>query len=250
MICKLPDCVKDAAVSQLCWTHYCRLRKYGSYELPNPVCTVCGESYKGQNRSGTQFCPTCREDANRERVKKWTADHSDELRAYKAKHYRENSDLYKARSAKWKRDNPERAAENYRSWVHQNRDKMVAYNVKWARKNAEAIRKRSREQYTANPTPAREQVRRRRAKRKNNPMYTVTPRDLDRLLRRHDYKCAYCKNDLNGTYHIDHVVPLSRGGSSGIGNYLPACPFCNTSKGAKLLTEWRKWQRTTENLLA
>jgi 5-methylcytosine-specific restriction endonuclease McrA len=37
----------------------------------------------------------------------------------------------------------------------------------------------------------------------------------------------------------DHVYPLSRGGSHGIGNVLPVCRPCNLSKGAKFLIEWK-----------
>lgn len=49
-------------------------------------------------------------------------------------------------------------------------------------------------------------------------------------------KCWYC-----GQYHvvtIDHVLPLSRGGTHGIDNLAPACASCNSSKGPKLLSEW------------
>lgn len=37
---------------------------------------------------------------------------------------------------------------------------------------------------------------------------------------------------------MDHVIPLARGGRHGIGNVLPACQPCNSSKGARLLAEW------------
>ncbi|HAT1242480.1 TPA: HNH endonuclease [Corynebacterium striatum] len=38
---------------------------------------------------------------------------------------------------------------------------------------------------------------------------------------------------------LDHVVPLSRGGKNTIGNALPACQSCNSSKHSKLLAEWK-----------
>ena len=34
-------------------------------------------------------------------------------------------------------------------------------------------------------------------------------------------------------------IPISRGGSHGVGNLLPACERCNKSKATKLLIEWR-----------
>lgn len=50
--------------------------------------------------------------------------------------------------------------------------------------------------------------------------------------------CKYCGCDCSTKYHIDHVVPLARGGAHAIHNLVIACPFCNISKGKKLLSEW------------
>lgn len=44
--------------------------------------------------------------------------------------------------------------------------------------------------------------------------------------------CAYC--DVLTTLAVDHVIPLSRGGSHNRGNVAPACWNCNNSKRAKL----------------
>lgn len=64
-----------------------------------------------------------------------------------------------------------------------------------------------------------------------------TTADLRRLFNRFNGKCAYCGADAQ---HVDHVVPLARGGSNSIGNLLPACKSCNLSKHASLLIEWRR----------
>lgn len=41
---------------------------------------------------------------------------------------------------------------------------------------------------------------------------------------------------------IDHLIPLSRGGTNYEGNLAPACKSCNSSKGSLLIVEWR-WRR-------
>jgi len=52
--------------------------------------------------------------------------------------------------------------------------------------------------------------------------------------------CAYCGIDLEVCgFVIDHVFPRFLGGSNDIGNLLPACPPCNTSKGKKTLEQYR-----------
>lgn len=61
--------------------------------------------------------------------------------------------------------------------------------------------------------------------------------DWLRVLRIWNHACAYCDNGDRLTK--DHVVPLSRGGSNHIGNIVPACLSCNSSKCNKLLIEWK-----------
>lgn len=67
----------------------------------------------------------------------------------------------------------------------------------------------------------------------------VTSRDWVKLVRRYRHRCAYCGGNEGGI-HMDHVVPVSRGGRHAIGNALPACQACNLSKGAKLVAEWKR----------
>ena len=52
-------------------------------------------------------------------------------------------------------------------------------------------------------------------------------------------RCVYCGRGL-GLEHatLDHVIPLSRGGSHDPGNLVAACQPCNQRKGALLPTEF------------
>lgn len=61
--------------------------------------------------------------------------------------------------------------------------------------------------------------------------------DFMRVARRFNYCCAYC-GEKPDRLDPDHVTPLSRGGLNVIGNLLPACTRCNSSKGALTLAEW------------
>lgn len=55
------------------------------------------------------------------------------------------------------------------------------------------------------------------------------------ILARWGHMCAYCPAFAT---HLDHVVPLSKGGADKESNIVPACAACNLSKGAKTLAEW------------
>lgn len=77
-----------------------------------------------------------------------------------------------------------------------------------------------------------------KAKRRANELVgKFTESDWKRLVNYYRGRCAYCGNESVLT--VDHVVPLSRGGTNYIGNLLPACQSCNSSKHNLFLVEWR-----------
>ncbi len=53
-------------------------------------------------------------------------------------------------------------------------------------------------------------------------------------------KCAYCGTREATT--IDHLIPRVRGGFTVQGNLVPACHYCNSSKGATDVREWLQMQ--------
>lgn len=58
-----------------------------------------------------------------------------------------------------------------------------------------------------------------------------------KILLKNTNKCSYCGTD-KGPFDVDHVIPVSYGGTNDIGNLTLACRRCNRSKGAKLVNEW------------
>ena len=49
--------------------------------------------------------------------------------------------------------------------------------------------------------------------------------------------CRYCGEHAPDG-HVDHVVPLSQGGTDGPDNLAWTCPACNLAKGAREPGEW------------
>ena len=69
------------------------------------------------------------------------------------------------------------------------------------------------------------------------------PRRVWQLLRqlvfeRDGWTCVYC-GMRSGTLTCDHVVPVSRGGSSTLDNLVTACLACNLAKATMTAKEWR-----------
>jgi 5-methylcytosine-specific restriction endonuclease McrA len=75
-----------------------------------------------------------------------------------------------------------------------------------------------------------------------------TPAERSRLrwqLARRDggFHCFYCKEPLDGSFHIDHKTPIASGGKHELANFALACLQCNQEKHNKDLEEYRAWLR-------
>ena len=56
------------------------------------------------------------------------------------------------------------------------------------------------------------------------------------LMRQSGGTCAHCGSE--GKLHVDHILPLSRGGSNELENLQMLCAPCNQSKHTKTMDEW------------
>lgn len=90
-----------------------------------------------------------------------------------------------------------------------------------------------------------EQVARRR---KNATRKAKRKGTLERVCGEQKWKCAYCGKpmtngvvggDVGRRATIDHVKPISKGGSNRRANLVGACQTCNVSKGDMTVEEWR-----------
>ena len=57
----------------------------------------------------------------------------------------------------------------------------------------------------------------------------------ERVGKRAGYRCEYCRAPQGicaYTFHLDHIVPRSKGGADALSNYALACFPCNNAKSA------------------
>jgi 5-methylcytosine-specific restriction endonuclease McrA len=64
-----------------------------------------------------------------------------------------------------------------------------------------------------------------------------TSEDVERQYEEQGRRCFYCGEPLT-TYHVEHAIPLCRGGSNGPDNLVVSCPDCNRRKGRRTATEF------------
>jgi 5-methylcytosine-specific restriction endonuclease McrA len=130
----------------------------------------------------------------------------------KKRHLRDREKNIK-RATDWNRNNKERRKEIKDKWIKNNRDKVNFLKRQYMYRRKQTIRGL-----------------------KVTYSYPSISEIAD-LYKKHLDLCVYC--NLNKATTIDHVIPLSRGGTTELSNLLPACVSCNSSKRDKLLHEWK-----------
>lgn len=151
----------------------------------------------------------------------------------------------------WKKANPAKANANQRRYnkahperLHANylanKDKLRAQRRARRQANPEASRAEVRKWFAAhpgvvqrwrkaNPEAYRAQVQTRHA-REANAEGSHTGADLEALLKQQNGRCGYCRKSIKTTWTVDHIQPLSKGGTNWISNIQLLCPSCNYSK--------------------
>lgn len=191
--------------------------------------------------------------------------------SYRAWWYIENWDHCQETSKKWRVANPEKVRENQLRYANDNAERLSEYKKQWRLDNIDRVRVQHSEYYQANKEAYRISVNRRRQqnpgarraegaryRRNNLDKYRIwamhrrarvanaagefTADDVEAQLSEQSGLCFWCYEIMPlGKHTIDHLIPLSRGGSNWPSNLVCACHSCNSQKGAKTPDEYRKY---------
>ena len=146
---------------------------------------------------------------------------------------------HKARGAAWDRANRAVRLENSRKWRAANPDRLRESNRSYQLRHPEIWRRGSSA----------------RRARKRNAVGVVTRHIEDTLLWAQDGKCEPkygCGRPFTeaGGHHLDHRVPLSKGGLHDDENLQLLCPACNSAKGGMMPGGWLRHKRYNERVNA
>jgi 5-methylcytosine-specific restriction endonuclease McrA len=123
------------------------------------------------------------------------------------------------------------AIDAAREWAKANPEKVRARCREIARRNKHKYKERLRNWRKTNPEAARLQNRicssRRRARLRQVPA-TLTQQEWLEILEQYGHRCLKCGTTERLT--IDHVIPISKGGSHTKDNVQPLCQHCNYTK--------------------
>lgn len=151
--------------------------------------------------------------ANAEKLSNYSKEYRASHASYVAEYRKKNALYYK---------------EHHKQYYQKNKDRILEYDREYRKNNPEKI--------ASYPSSQKEQklirYRNRRA-RINKSNGTHTLEEVKNLLLLQRSKCAVCKVSISSGYHVDHVVPISKGGGNDILNLQLLCPNCNLRKGAQ-----------------
>lgn len=185
-------------------------------------CWKCGEwkplseYWKARNRPGG-IDPKCK-DCARE-YKRAHKDRFNEL----SRARRRDPVHERARKKRWRAANPDKdRAQRQRAWRNLYskpgaKSAIQAYQAVWRRRNPGKVKA-----YGHN---------RRAQMRRSGGSYTVE--QWDALCAQYGHRCLACGSQEPLT--VDHIVPLSKGGTNDITNLQPLCHRCNSAKGDKVI---------------
>lgn len=141
-----------------------------------------------------------------------------------------------AAQRKWQAANPDKVKALNRKKYLATRDKWLGRVKLYAEQNKDKI-KSYQKAYAASPEGRAVRMNaeyRRRAKIRSSDSCATNAQV--RTLIANATNCKYCNEgfDLLRRPTLDHVIPLSKGGSHSLKNLTAACAVCNGKKGARL----------------
>ena len=137
-----------------------------------------------------------------------------------------------------KQTTPQKTLDRKKEYYEANKDKIKDYKKENYEANKETIlnRQKKRRQTPEGKAVQKRAIHKRRAKKKGNGgKYTAD--GWNQCLDYFNHCDAYTGEPLEST-EIEHVIPISKGGTTYIYNLVPANGPTNRSKGKKDLWEW------------
>jgi 5-methylcytosine-specific restriction endonuclease McrA len=162
----------------------------------------------------------------------WRKANPDKKRDTAARWRSQNPEKARETVRKWRKAHPEQHRENSNQWNRDNPELHRKYNRDYNRANPDKIASIGRKWSQANPEKVKEKRHRRRAKKNG---CVVAKADIQQIIEKSGGLCGICRTFVPEEFrHIDHIIPLDKGGPHSQDNLQLLCYRCNQSKGAKM----------------
>lgn len=208
-------------------------------------CSECGKPFE-QDIPKRKLCPDCKI-ANRKKIQKksyaeWYRNNKEKHKEYRIEYAKKNKKQIARKKQKYYQEvvlsNPirhEKKLESNKKWFKENQNYPKEYKRKRYH-NDEEYRQKEKErvkQWTIKNRDKKYVWNHNYFARKRNAEGNFTIEEWNKVLEKHNYRCANCHTTENLTR--DHIRPLSKGGTNFISNIQPLCRSCNAKKSNKIV---------------
>ena len=210
--------------------------------LSEKTCRICSQSYQ-PIRARQVVCSSQCQKIN----KKQTYAKYEKLFLQKP----ENREHKKQRHREYRRNNKEKLAKHHAEYYQKNKEKFAKYATKYYLKNKQRLEKYSRDYYQKHKaeekerhkkwlaTPRGRTISRNNTRKRKHRLKSLGKLDVDAWLakcEKLDHICQICNIKLTQkTLTMDHIFPVSKGGTNNIDNLQPLCRSCNSKKHDKII---------------
>ena len=224
---------------------YCQYgdtRIYGIIDnMKHKKCPKCGNTkkvecfYKNITRKEgfASWCKSC----DNENHTKFVENNKEQIRKYDRKYYNENVEIKREQSKNSYKKNKIKISKKAKDYRLDNIEMFREKDRIYHKNNKEKSNEQSREYYAENSDMFKNKARERKLFKKEISDGTVTLKFEKEQFELQNGKCAYCNCVLKNK-HLDHILPISRGGLHTKNNVHWVCPECNLSKKDKTEEEW------------
>jgi len=180
----------------------------------------------------------------RERHREYRKNNPERIAKAQKKYYSSHKEKIAARAQSYAKSNPEKVRASKEKYRLAHKEKYAKLSAEWRKNNRELSREIDRAWSKAHPEKRNAKQARRNAK-KREAFVALSVGQKAEIERIYDtaangarVRCYLCGEFApKGHRHVDHIVPLARGGEHRPSNLAVACDHCNCRKGAKLPEE-------------
>jgi 5-methylcytosine-specific restriction endonuclease McrA len=131
----------------------------------------------------------------------------------------------RAKNNAWAVRNREACNARCRQWNTENAEAKRATNARYREKNKDLINARRKAKRVLDSSLEKNKSAKRRS------ALGVLPKNIiSTLLEKQQSRCTCCGASLLPGYHLDHIIPISRGGTNTADNVQLLTPVCNLQK--------------------
>lgn len=154
------------------------------------------------------------------------------------RYHRANRERRLQQKTQYRTDNREAIASKQKQYRNKNRKELAKYEKQYRQEHRDVRAVLEKQYYRDHPEVTRRKKAKRRASKLNATVGDVAALTAwEKTWRaKKVVVCHWCRKRIKtADAHVDHVVPLSKGGAHDVGN---VCVACNLSKSAKLPEVW------------